>query len=65
MRAVYAPKIPRLVVFLRDPVERIHSAYYAYEHYHGEAATVNPALRIVACVDIMHRAQLASDHDNI
>ena len=28
MRAVYGNKLPRMVVVIRDPVERLHSAYY-------------------------------------
>ncbi|GAX80445.1 hypothetical protein CEUSTIGMA_g7884.t1 [Chlamydomonas eustigma] len=35
MRAVYAEKLPRLVAVLRDPIDRIHSAYYGYPHYHS------------------------------
>ena len=32
-RAVYANKLPRLVVVLRNPIDRLHSAYYGYDHY--------------------------------
>ncbi len=34
MRAVYgSERVPRLVALVRDPVERIHSAYWGYPHY--------------------------------
>ena len=28
VRGVYGKRIPRLVVMLRDPIDRLHSAYY-------------------------------------
>lgn len=28
MRAVYVDRMPRMVVMVRDPVDRLHSAYY-------------------------------------
>ena len=30
LRAVYANRPPRMVVLLRDPVERLHSAFYGW-----------------------------------
>ncbi len=33
MRAVYGSKLPRLLAVLRDPVQRLHSAFYGYPHY--------------------------------
>ncbi|KAG1658985.1 hypothetical protein FOA52_008687 [Chlamydomonas sp. UWO 241] len=34
MRAVYGNTLPRLVVVLRNPVARIHSAFFGYPHYY-------------------------------
>ena len=34
-RAVYSSKLPRLVAVLRNPIDRIHSAFYGYPHYFG------------------------------
>jgi hypothetical protein len=41
-RAVYGDKLPKLVAVLRNPTERLHSAYYGYDHYfnrHGRNAS--------------------------
>ena len=34
MKAVYGNKLPKLIVVLRNPIDRIASAYYGYPHYH-------------------------------
>ncbi|GFH11325.1 sulfotransferase [Haematococcus lacustris] len=36
MRALYMTRPPRLVALLRNPLDRLHSAYYGYPHYHGK-----------------------------
>ncbi|MEW5313500.1 MAG: hypothetical protein WDW38_005064 [Sanguina aurantia] len=36
MRAVYGSRPPRLVVLARNPIQRLHSAYYCYQHYHSK-----------------------------
>jgi hypothetical protein len=33
MRAMYRDKPPKLVGLLRNPIDRIHSAFYGYPHY--------------------------------
>ena len=33
MRAAYGPAAPRLVVLLREPSERLHSAFWEYDQY--------------------------------
>ena len=34
MSALYGSRPPRLIVLLREPLERLHSAYWNYGHYH-------------------------------
>ena len=33
VRGVYGTKLPRLVVVLREPSERLHSAWHEYHQY--------------------------------
>eukprot|EP00798_Chlamydomonas_sp_ICE-L_P031207 gene31207-6356_t len=35
MRAMYGQHEPKLVIMLREPIARLHSAYYGYPHYFG------------------------------
>lgn len=36
MRGVYNGGLPRLLALVRDPVERLHSAFWAYGHYQSK-----------------------------
>jgi hypothetical protein len=33
MRAAYGKRPPKLVMMVRNPIDRLHSAYWQYEHY--------------------------------
>jgi hypothetical protein len=33
MRAAYGSRPPKLIVLLRNPVDRLHAAFWDYDHY--------------------------------